>query len=202
MIIKRRYALAIVGLVLALLCGLLIYRQTTSHIKVITIPNDAQITIDGKNIGKSREISLKPGRHNLVAKRSGFEDYKTSFSTKVGQTLPLTIHMNYNSSVGYNYLESNQDQQLQLEAQTGQYIDQQNKIIRSDNPIISLLPVTDPRFTIDYGVSQKHPNTAGALAIYINTYSPDGRQAALGWIKAQGFDTSTMEIIFTSDSGQ
>lgn len=174
--------------------------QTTARVKISIIPSDATVLIDNKKVDTSKTLALKGGKHNLTAKKGGFKDYETSFEVKSGSSKSMEVRMAYNNYVGYQWLVDHPEQQYELEGRSSRYIQQQNVIMRNDNPIISRLPYLDPQFRIDYGVSKKNPDTEGALAIYVQSYTPDGRQAALSWIKSQGYDVSTMEIIFNEGS--
>ncbi|HET6924580.1 MAG TPA: hypothetical protein VFH39_02005, partial [Candidatus Saccharimonadales bacterium] len=69
-----------------------------------------------------------------------------------------------------------------------------------DAPLIKQLPYIERYFRIDYGPSKAHPGDDTAVAFYITTYGQPGVQQALDWIKAQGYNPDTLEIVYTDQS--
>lgn len=66
--------------------------------------------------------------------------------------------------------------------------------MNEQNPIIEYLPYADVSgpFSIDYGFTD--PNDRFKFFILISNATPEGRQKALEWIRAQGVDPSTLDI--------
>jgi hypothetical protein len=62
-------------------------------------------------------------------------------------------------------------------------------------PITKVLPYIDWYFRVDYGVSQKYPDSPDAVALYV-TVQPEDKQKVLEWFKNNKFNINDYEVIY------
>lgn len=183
----------IVLTIVILLLGYFHFWPRTGSLVVDPAPTDSKIVIDGKTIRANQPIQLRRGHKTVSLSRTGFVTQQFSVDVKPGKKSVLQAVL----KVDINYLKTGS--QLNFVANdslTSAQIEDLGGQIANQTPIINLLPYVSSDFRVDYGVSQKNPNSLVDQAIYITAPTDAGKQAALKWIKDKGFDPSKLEIIY------
>jgi hypothetical protein len=165
--------------------------KTAVNIQVV--PTNAEITVNGVEYGAGK-IHLKPGSYEIVAKYPGFADDRQQIDVDEDAT-DVILLPEPNSEAAYQLLEENPKIQQQREALGGQAANQKGAAQEQKSPIITLLPYTDitAPFSVDYGPSDYRE---GDVVLIISNSTPSGRDAALRWIKQQGYDPKDLELVF------
>ncbi|MGF7229087.1 MAG: PEGA domain-containing protein [Candidatus Saccharibacteria bacterium] len=174
--------------------------RNTGLIEVQTIvPTDATATLDSKKILTGVEVRASAGKHTLTVSRDGFASQTQTISVVNGQdTKTYSLYLSPSNGTGQAWLTANPGAAIQLEGRGSRAYDQLVTQNDANNPIVQQLPMIDPQYRIDYGVSAEHPLDEHAIGIYIQASNPQGRQLALGALRDKGFDPSDLEIIFVA----
>jgi hypothetical protein len=170
--------------------------SSTGELKLTVVPTDSKLQVDNGGKTTIYDLQLAPGSHTITFTRSGFSSKTLSFTVQARNVDSESVVLQANSQEGLDYLKAHPDQQQAGEAATADEANKRGVEITKANPIISKLPYQGADFQVDYGVSQKHPDNQNSVGIYITTTDAAGRQHALSWIKAQGADPASMEIIY------
>jgi len=186
---------------LILLFGLSIWKilanNHTGTLTLTVVPSDSVIVVDDKTKAHTGTIRLAAGKHSFKISHDSFQD--TNFTVDIApgraQTKQLTLSPNSASS-GQAWAQAHPDQATQAEGIAGATANSTGQTLTNNNPLIARLPYVGSDFRIDFGVSQQHPDDPNAVAVYITPDSADGKQYALDWIRAQGFDPNAYEIIY------
>jgi len=190
-----------IAVLLVLVFGFVIWQilsnNRTGTINLTVVPSDSQILIDGKTKASPGNIRLKPGVHSFKVSRSGFKssDFTITITAKTAQSKELLLSSD-NSTASQTWANANADDARQGEGIAGSDANTIGQNTTVNNPLIAKLPYTGSDFQIDFGASVKHPHDPNYVAIYVTPDSADGKQHALDWITAQGFDPNAYEIIY------
>lgn len=183
--------LALVTIVVVLY--LLVPRHEGEYkVTISVVPEDATILIDNKEVSIDN-IWLTPGEYEFTAEKEGFAPDRVSRVITQDTTVTLLPAPTSDEAIAW---ASQAEVQLQIEGLSGQKANERGVHISGQNPIIDQLPYVDIAgpFKIDYGYHGAD-NTATYLIIHKTT--PNGRQAALEWIRKQGYDPTQLDIRFT-----
>ena len=194
-------AAAAVVIALVVLGGFLLFRgDPESKLTVTSIPNDLTLTLDGQQIPASGEVKVKAGSHTLTGERRGFQSYSQTFTAADGDPLSVKVYLYANSAEGRAWGQGHPEQLAEAEAEAGRRFDEINRRLAAKYPIMASLPYLGPGFKATYDNSKSDPKNPEAISVVIATYTPDGRKKALEWIKGQGWDPNTLDIIWTTTS--
>ncbi len=168
-------------------------RLGKTAVTIKTIPADSKITINGKSAGAGMAY-LKPGVYHFKAELDGWLPDEQTIKIS-GKSTAVYLLPTPNSDKATQWINDHPNLTLERESLGSEAADQTGTSIRQQNPIINLLPYTDISgpFQIDYGMDPDHNNR---LFLLISYSTPDGRQAALKWIRSQGYDPTNLDIRF------
>ncbi|HEY8999538.1 MAG TPA: PEGA domain-containing protein [Candidatus Saccharimonadales bacterium] len=173
----------------------------TAKVTVQATPKSATVKLNGKTVANNstaNAIKVKPGTYTISASLKGFATQSQKITVTKNQSKYVGFILQSNSKDTANWYTTHSADETLLENITGQLFTQAQNVQAQQNPILQILPHVDNQYRIDYGVSVAHPNTAGAIGIYITYYSPAGLQQALQWLKFEGYDPSKLELIETA----
>lgn len=173
-----------------------------SSLKIEAVPKDTVITVDG-NPARTGNVAVTPGTHTVEAFRGGFEDQSQTINTQINNTTYVGFVMEPDSeeTVGW-YKQYPADNKL-AEAISSRQYDQQTSTAVEQNSLLQQLPVRygdghGGLIVIASGVPIK---SSGPPAVYIHGSLPADRQSALQWIRSNGFNPATMDIVFPEALG-
>ncbi|MDB5175770.1 MAG: hypothetical protein JWM81_628 [Candidatus Saccharibacteria bacterium] len=195
---KKQQTILAAMVVLTLVIGFAVTSlfKKPANISITVAPSTAVLTIDGK-AAKRGDSHVTPGEHTLKARFDGFTTITQKFTATDGKIAPLTVLLNPNSVVGYDYLNQHPEEQHNREALGGKLFAQGTQKAAQKTPIIGSLPYYDRLFTVNYGPSTKNPSDHTATTLYVTYYSDEGRQEANDWLEFKGVNTATAEIVYT-----
>lgn len=177
--------------------ALMLRQQGRGTLEIITIPDDAKVTLSQKKIAGNHSISVAHGTYKVEVSRSGFETKAQNVTVTEGKKAIYKFYLAANSPEGIRWLDDHPGQASIIEAEASKASAEGYQRTAKEVPLIKSLPFIDLQYRIDYGKSQAHPGEPGAVAIYIKYWADEGKTQALEWIRFKGYDPSKLEIIYT-----
>ena len=176
------------------------------EVKILVLPNDSSLTIDGQATKPGKKYLTK-GDHRLVAARQDFDnDVKTISTSDITKNEIIYMLPAANSAAAKQYLLQHPEIQKQREAAGGIEAARVQTLLLKQYPIISKLPQETLHYKIDYSLD---PNQKLSLVIttfaVINrpsqysqyaTNTQAYRQEALGFLKQNGVSANTYPISY------
>jgi len=200
---KQQKLLLVVAAVIVLLGIFYLLRpRSTPDLNLVLVPSAAHAKLDGKNWISDGKAYVTPGHHTLTVSFNGFATQTTSFDIVKDKLKTVTVALGVSSDEGRDWLIAHPDEAKKLEQLTGSAFSNSTQQRVTKLPLIKELPYIERYFRIDYGKSKLHPDDDNAVAIYITTYGQPGVQQALDWIRSQGYNPNTLEIIYNDQSDQ
>lgn len=195
---RRKKLMIIIGVAIIafLLYQLIIFfsRQGETKVEIIVVPDDSAVSVNNETI-KGKTLYLGQGDYTFSATKDGWTT--DTQSVQVGKdALQVGLIPEPSSEEVKQYLKDNPNIQLQREAIGGLRANLKGQKIQDQNPLIEFLPYSQesPPFSIDYGLSKERK---GDIFLLISDSTPNGREAAMDWIRLQGVDPTDLEIYFS-----
>jgi len=165
-----------------------------AKLDILVAPSGSQLKLDGKNI-KSGIRSVAAGEHTVSVSKGGFAGQEEKIEAIKDQSVFVGIILKSNSPQTANWYKSNDINLVQ--SINNQLYDQSSKKVVKSNPLATKLPYIGPglNYRIDYGASTSGSKT-NQVGIYIRYRTDQDKQAALDWIKSQGVDPSSLDIVY------
>lgn len=163
-------------------------------VNINVLPDNAKVTINNKPHDKT-VVYLSEGKYDFSASADGWKT-DTQIINISKDNHQVYLLPDPESEDAKNWLEKNPKIQLKREELGGEKAAAQNQAFLSKNPLLQYLPYSQesPPFTIDYGPSPVRKND---IFLTVSGSSPNGRQAALDWIRQQGADPTDLDITFS-----
>jgi hypothetical protein len=188
---------AVVAVLVVLLGAYLVFGPgPKSDVTINAVPGDLTLKIDGKAVSFDDPVEVREGVHDLTAERSGFSPETRKFMVSKGDPLTIDLFLDANSPEGRKWFQDHPDAALEREAEAGREYEENARKKTARYPIVKKLPKIAKDFRLDYGISQAHPDDPTAVAFYIRTFTPLGRQRASEWLRSEGLDPATLELIY------
>lgn len=169
-----------------------ISRVGESKVTIRVIPEDSRVLVKNQPVS-SKAIYLSAGNYTFSAEKDGFENDSQNHEVKKGEATIINLLPEPTSPEAKQWLTDNPKIQLQREKMGGEKAALQGQEAIDKNPLLGALPyedVTGP-FEVDYGPSETR---AGDTYLVISSLIPQGRTAAIDWLKSQGADPTDYEI--------
>ncbi len=158
-------------------------------------PLDSKITIN-ENRAKNGINKVKPGKYQIVFSRTGFGSETHTLAIQKNDKKYLgVVLMPHDPSYANWYFTHPKDAKMAENISSHTFDTVQTQQL-STTPVLKYLPLIQPTYRIDSGISKKYPNDPTKIALYVSTKTDADKQAALDWLKAQGADPSKLEIIY------
>lgn len=189
-------AAAVIVIIVALL-GYGVYKQTVIAnnvaVTVTVAPKDATITVDGKTMGQGT-IYLKPGKkYPVTVSKDGFQTYNGSQYIDATNN-SITVALQPASDEAQKWIDENQDQYTEVEAQAGARENAAGQEFSNKNPITDNLPIDNLIYTIGYKRDNSDPS--GDSIILTIDAAQGYRNGAIKAIRDLGYDPSKFKIEF------
>lgn len=189
----------VLAVILVLIGGFVIWRHDPkAELTVTSIPNDLTLTLDGQQIANNGKIDVRPGTHTLTGTREGFQSYTQTFDVRGKDPISAKVYLYANGPVGVAWGENNPEQAREAEAEAGRRYDEVQRRLELKYPILAQLPYIGPGFKATYEGSRSDPKNPEAISVRIRVFLPDGKEKALKWITASGWDPASLDIIYTT----
>jgi hypothetical protein len=203
-----KYILVLVFLTLIVWFGFVVYKSSTFYV-VRTDPVPKQVTVISPffDIETNKTLSNKVVVSSVPAIINSYKVVGKEITTTLdiplspNKTYSITVSNIYDTGgkhladqkfiftpqkVSSNRLPSDQSQVL-LENQT-QYSESVY------NKLVQLLPFTGPGFEYQISYTVQYATQSNSLVIQITSPNTQGQQAALAWIKSQGYTPAKLNI--------
>lgn len=163
-------------------------------------PAGSSLEIDGDSV-RGGEHKVAAGSHRVTASKKGFKSQTQTITTKPGDTSYAGFILEPSDPDLANWYENNEADQKLAEGISSHLADYESERTFATQSILQLLPYTlsngrGDLIEISLGVPLTRSSTQQAL--YITADVADDRQAALDWIKNNGFDPTNVDIVFYS----
>jgi len=190
----------VVAVILALIGGFVLWRHDPkAELTVTSIPNDLTLTLDGQPIPANGKLDVRPGTHTLTGTREGFHPYSQTFEVRGKDPVEAKVYLYASGPVGVEWGRNNPEQARAKEAEAGRRYDEIQRRLKLKYPILAQLPYIGPGFKVTYENSKSDPGNPEAISIKIRVFLPDGKEKALQWITASGWDPASPDIIYTTN---
>jgi hypothetical protein len=157
---------------------------------------DSTITVNGKKV-REGAVELKAGTYEIKVSHAGFETQSRTVTLADGDSVSMGIVLLSNSAETADYYNNNETEARKAEGIAGQKSEAVGVSRVNKLPLIKKLPQTERgRYKITYGQSVAKPNDPSAVALFIDYIDEASKKSALNWITYQGYDTSSIEIIY------
>lgn len=195
----RKLVFGIIVALVILLSGLVVYiqwqqaalRQGKFAVPVELVPRDATVRLDNERITNRGSAWVTPGDHTVIVSREGFESYKGSVRVSADSTPFIYVALTGKSDDAKKWQENNRHEYTRLELLTIKKSREYNTRFKSNNPIVTILPIKDPYYTIDY---RNHDDKSVELTIYGT--APRYRQAALDFLRKKGYEPTDYRVSY------
>lgn len=195
---KRRIIIISGVILLAIIIISIAYSLYLAHIHagklavpMKIVPNDASVTLkDGTRLSGST-IYLTPGKHTLIIKKDGFTTVEKQYLIEDYNQPAVYVGLVGKSDEAKKWQQQHQRDYQDLELLGRVQAAAYGEAFRARNPIIKILPIKDPYFTISY---RNVDDESVRLTIWGT--SPKYREFALEYLRQKGFEPTDYEIEF------
>lgn len=176
-------------------------QTTETGVTIRVAPTGSTLTINGQEVGE-QTIELVPGTYAITASHDGFASQAQTITIKDGDHFIVGFALISNTDETARYYEFNPDEARKAEAIFGQKSEAVGVSRVNKLPLIKKLPkVEKGRYKISYDNSIAKPDDSSAVAIYVDYVDDSAKAAATNWIRYQGYDPATLEIIYRAVKG-
>ncbi|MBH1980025.1 carboxypeptidase regulatory-like domain-containing protein [Candidatus Saccharibacteria bacterium] len=196
-----KYRLAIlVGIVLLVVLSISVAIYSTYQasqqrrgklpVAVEVVPRDATVkTNTGEALTSRGEAYLKPGEYKVTVAREGFASQTRDLRVSEDSTPYIYIGLAGKSKESIDWQESHKSEYQRLELLTVEKNREYNTLFKSSNPIVNILPIKDPYYSIDY---RNYDDKSVELVVWGT--STEKRQAALTFLRKKGYEPTDYRI--------
>lgn len=196
----RRRAVVALVVIVTLIVGLVVYQQIrtamersgTIAVPVEVVPRDAQVTLsNGDELPSRGTAYIAPGDYKITVKKEGFASQTRELRVSSAAVPYIYIGLTGKSDQAKSWQKSHLRDYQNLELLTIAKNRDYTTLFRSANPIVEILPIKDPYYTIDY---RNHDDTSIELIIYGT--SPRYRTVALEFLRDKGYEPTDYRITY------
>jgi hypothetical protein len=198
---KHRRSIVIIGTLLlaSLIIGTAIYqyqlsknRQGKLAVPVQIVPSDAEVYVDNIERLSGDTVYIAPGNREISVKKEGFETVTKKYRIESYNNPAIYIGLAAESEEAKEWQRIHYNDYKQLEVLAAKQAVEYSKGFSERNPIVKVLPVKDPYFTISYrNIDDK------SVRLTIWGTSPRYREFAIGHLRKLGFEPTDYDIEFT-----
>ncbi len=193
---KQTLVLVVLLFILYIVYNLTLIGSRVGEVRtsIDVVPENATISVDGKQVS-NKTVYLKPGEYTFSASADGWSTDTQKVSVNTDQSRVVLLPEPQSEEIK-KWLRDNPDVQHKREELGGQKFNTLGGEEVKNNPLIAVLPHTNvsPPFSIDFGPSKLRK---GKVFLIISDASPNGRSAALDWIRQNDEDPTDYEIVFS-----
>lgn len=196
----RKHIAAVFVLIAIGVTGVVAYiqwRDAREHagkvaVPVEVVPRDAQVKLsDGQELPGRGTVWLKPGEYKVTVSSDGFAPYTSNLRVSSDSMPYIYTGLAATSDKAKKWQEKHASEYHNLELLTIQKSRDYNVRFKSSNPIVNILPIKDPYYSIDY---RNYDDKSVELIIY--GASPRYRQAAIDLLRTKGYEPTEYRITY------
>lgn len=171
-------------------------QKGSPQLEILVAPEDSLIKLDGKET-KTGIQSLTQGAHQISAYRSGFISQNKTIKLAEKQHMFVGIILQPNSPRTANWYKTHPGDSNISQTINNRSFDQTATQAEQLNSLLKKLPHIGSglNYRIDYGVPTKQL-TNGSTGIYIRYRTESDKQAALQWIREQGSNPNSLDVVY------
>ncbi len=192
----KKKILVAIGLIVTIIIVIVVFSwalikdtSRVNSIKVVVVPNDSSVVIDGKS-GKAGVNNLNPGSHQVLVWKNGFSSQLKKIDLKDSIEV-LYFGLVPQSSEALKWSEKNQTLYAEIESMSGEKISSDGEHFATKYPITKHLPFSNIFLRIDYRL-----NLDQTITVEIRANSPTDRQYAVRQILNWGIQPGGYDIDF------
>lgn len=168
-------------------------RQGKLAVNIKIIPSSAKVFIDDKPIGtRSGEIYVTPGEHTIKISNDGFKSHENTFHAREWYTPGQYVGLAPETEEATKWYNKNRKKYKEIELAIYRESQEYGKNFNERWPIVKILPLKDPYFTISYRLMQE----SGDIYLTVKGTSPRYREFAIKHLRKQGFEPTDYNIEF------
>lgn len=167
-------------------------RQGTIAVPVEVVPRDATVKLsDGQQLPNRGAAYIKPGDHKVIVSKEGFTTRTYNLRVSENSVPYIYIGLAGKTKEAKDWQKNHARDYQNLELLTVEKNRDYTTLLRSANPIVEILPIKDPYYTIDY---RNGDNDSIELSIFGT--SPRYREIALEYLRSKGYDPTDYRITY------
>ena len=169
--------------------------KVKTGINVQVVPNGAQISINNK-MAKEGLTKTPPGATHIEVTLKGFEPITQDIDVGADQIRFVGVALVPNTPETADWYDKHPKDKIEAEGLSSLIFVDISKNIAKKQPFVKDLPYIGPadEYRIDYGPDPSSKSTD--QVIYITAGTQVGKDDALSWIRNQGYDPTTMTILY------
>lgn len=167
-------------------------RHGTVAVPVQVVPGDASVTLSNNQELPSRGTAyIKPGDYKVTVAKEGFST--RTYNLRVSDTSVPYIYIGLagKTKEAKNWQKNHARDYQNLELLTVEKNRDYTTLLRSAHPIVEILPIKDPYYTIDYRNSDND-----SIELIIFGTSPRYREVAIEYLRDKGYDPTDYRITY------
>jgi|GEM_PF-1247527 len=209
----KRTILIIGGLIVAIIAAITFFAKQTSTVGTIsdltasittrvTPTEGTKITMNGKTV-KEGKVALAPGKYTVEVSHENFDSQTREVVLYDGDNATVAVALTGKTDIAQKWYGTHPDDASKAEGITGTVSRANAENLLDKYPFLKRMPViVANKYRIDYTSSVKSPNDPSKFSLHIRYATEPDKQAALNWIRYQGYDPAQLEITYKSlDSG-
>lgn len=196
----RRRFIIVTLLLVVLLTGVTAYVQIRTAqqragkiaVPVEVVPRDATVVLSNKQPLPSSGVAyIAPGEYKVTVKKEGFTTQTRDLRVSAAAVPYIYIGLSGESREAKSWQERNARDYQKLEIITVEKNRDYTTLFRSANPIVEILPIKDPYYTIDY----RNRNDT-SIELIIHGTSPRYREAAVAYLRSKGYEPTDYHVVY------
>ncbi len=195
----RRHILVSLIVCVAAIATLTIYTQWKNAaqragklaVPVEVVPRDATVKIGEQAITSRGTAWIAPGEHTATVSRDGFESQTRTLRVSADAEPYLYIALVGETNDAKKWQDSHQSDYQRIELLTVQKARDYNTRFKSNNPIVNILPIKDPYYSIDY---RNYDDKT--IELIIDGTSPRYRQVAIDLLRKKGYEPTDFRVTY------
>lgn len=171
--------------------------RANATIQVEFTPKSSLASLNGKRISFGNH-RIQPGNYEIIIEKQGFTTQTKRVAVKKDMTSYVGVVMQSNSPDTSNWYETHPEDMMLIERISSNEFNESTKNVTKDHPLLTSLPFTAPGFS--FSVTSSQIDEKGEPIILIKYFTPQDRDDAVTWIRANGFNPDNMNIVYESES--
>lgn len=168
-----------------------VYRAGKIAVPVEVVPRDATVKVNGTDMTSRGTVWIKPGEYTATAVRDGFKTQARPLRVSKDAVPYIYIALEGETDEAKQWQSSHGSDYQRLELLTAEKSRDYTVRFVSNNPIVNILPIKDPYYSIDY---RNYDDKSIELIIYGT--SPRYRKAAVDFLRKKGYEPTDFRVTY------
>ena len=190
--------------ILVVILAIVLHQTKTATISFKVAPIDAEISINGRNIGREGTQNVSPGDYHVVISMEGMQSKELDVSLKDDEYRLVKVYLLDNDG-GFSYYMRNPDELYALEQVADEEASKFVKEYRRLSAISEILPLTfsntydnttNEIISISINWEQGGECKEKPFCLLITDLTGKNREKALSMIREAGYNPDDYELVF------